>query len=170
MNIIEKPCKDCARPTRAFDDPTFTDDWLCYYCHCLRENIDQREALNTLAEMFKVGEHVQGPDLHVVLYAIRARAQYLEKAGWSPAVVQTVRNVAYWLDSAVGHHALMRDIFDAAQKARSVGHEDGVRSYGEKVRELIASSIAFATHSESKNAAPTSVPFLRWMKAVKGFR
>lgn len=55
MNIVEKPCADCGTPVLDVDDPAFSDDWLCHWCHCLREGVDHRKRFNVMAEAVKLG-------------------------------------------------------------------------------------------------------------------
>ncbi len=50
-----RPCADCGVSVRDHNDPSYTDDWVCYHCHSLRDGRDPKEALNHLSEMIIMG-------------------------------------------------------------------------------------------------------------------
>lgn len=53
--IVSNPCAVCGVAVLDVADPTFTDDWLCYWCHCARIGEDHKERFNLMAEAVKLG-------------------------------------------------------------------------------------------------------------------
>lgn len=51
--IITKDCEKCGDPVADSDDPSFKDQWLCYWCHCLKDGRDAKAALNSMSTLIK---------------------------------------------------------------------------------------------------------------------
>lgn len=75
-----RPCVDCGDDAIA-PEPEATNwvgDWLCYWCHCKRENFDVKERLNHFAEMFKLEQLVPCEQLDHLKSRLKNMEQALE--------------------------------------------------------------------------------------------